>query len=699
MSRQPDKPRDAPSTAPPAAPRAPSGGANAGGPARWLRLARQLPRDKADTLLLLAAAVLVLLPHFGHLPLWTSATVCATLLWRAALTLLGKRLPPLWLLLPVSLLAMAGVYRSFHTLLGRDAGVAMLALLLAFKLLEMRARRDLFVVVFLCLFLLLTTFFYSQSALTGLGMLLTVLLLLSAQLSFQYTGAVPPLRRRIGLAARIVAVAAGPALLLFLLFPRIQGPLWGLPGDAHGARSGMSDSMSPGSVATLAQSDEVAFRVRFLDPAPAHSQLYWRGLVLGDYDGRTWRRLPRLRGVLRPEVHVGARGQPLRHEVTMEASGQRWLFLLELSDPELRLAEHRLGSSDELELFTQSPIEQRLRYTTRAWLDFSVQADARPEQLQRWLQLPAGYNPRALALAARLRRAEPQASVQAVLRLFRDEPFAYTLNPPLLGRDAVDGFLFDSRAGFCEHYAGAFVVLLRAMGVPARVVTGYQGGERNPLDGYLSVRQSDAHAWAEVWLAGAGWRRVDPTAAVAPERVERGLARALPPPAPFSLAGLGQLMRLGDNAPAWLQQLRFSMGAMNNAWNQWVLDYNPDRQRSFLEELAGALGTARAGAGLALCAALLWWLRRLRGRVRPEPLAALYEEFCRRQARHGFVRGAAEGPQDYLARLSTMNASAEKHAAMRSFLNLYGTLRYGRATPDERAASLTTLNNLLPLCR
>ncbi|MBJ7308653.1 DUF3488 domain-containing transglutaminase family protein [Rugamonas sp. CCM 8940] len=666
---------------------------------RWPRPLRHLPRDKADTLLLLAAAVLVLLPHFGHLPLWTSATVCATLLWRAALTLRGRRLPPLWLLLPVSLLAMAGVHRTYHTLLGRDAGVAMLALLLAFKLLEMRARRDLFVVVFLCLFLLLTNFFYTQTALTGATMLLTVLLLLTAQLSFQFTGAVPPLRRRVGLAARIIAVAVPPALLLFLMFPRIQGPLWGLPGDAHGARSGMSDTMSPGAVSTLAQSDDVAFRVRFDAPAPAQRLLYWRGLVLGDYDGRSWRRLPRLRGVLRPEIQVAARGRPLRHQVTMEASGQRWLFLLEMSDPELQLADYRLGSSDELELYTQSPIEQRLRYTTRAWLDFTVQGDARPAQLERWLQLPAGYNPRALGLAAQLRRASPAESVQAVLQMFREEKFIYTLNPPLLGRDAVDGFLFDSRAGFCEHYAGAFVVLLRAMGVPARVVTGYQGGERNPLDDYLTVRQSDAHAWAEVWLAGAGWRRVDPTAAVAPERVEHGLARALPPPARFSLAGLGQLMSLGGDAPAWLQQLRFSMSAMNNAWNQWVLDYNPERQRSFLEELAGAVGNARAGAALALCAALLWCLRRWRGRLRPEPLAALYEEFCRRQARHGFVRGAAEGPQDYLARLQAMAASEEKHAAMRSFLNLYGALRYGRATPDERTASLKTLNNLLPLCR
>ena len=659
-------------------------------------LAQRLSRDKADTLLLLAAALMVLAPHFAHLPPWATATVCATLLWRAAITFRGQRMPPIWLLLPISVATMAGVYASYHTLLGRDAGVTMLALLLAFKLLEMHAKRDLFVVIFLSFFLLLTNFFYSQSVLTALCMMATLTVLLTAQLSFQYTGSVPPLARRLRTALGIVALAAPLALLLFIGFPRIQGPLWGLPGDAHGARSGMSDTMAPGAVSALAMSDELAFRVRFLDPMPAQQQLYWRGIVLGDYDGRTWTRVARRRGARPPQIGIVTHGRPVRHEVTMEPTGKRWLFALELSNPEFDLPGRYVNASDELELSASSPITERLRYATSAYVDFDLQAGNRPAQIERWLELPAGYNPRTLALAQQLKQAQPAESARAVLRKFHDEQYVYTLEPPLLGRDAVDDFLFGSKAGFCEHYAGAFVVLMRAMGIPARVVTGYQGGELNPVDGYLSVRQSDAHAWAEIWLEGRGWRRIDPTGAVAPERIRSNLAGALPQTGPF---GLGPLINLQNDPNSWLAQLRFGIGAMNNAWNQWVLDYNPDRQRSFLEELGTAFGNARTLAGVALSAALLLWLRRQRALQPPDPLDALYLTFCQQQARHGMARAPDEGPLSYAARLRGLPASPEKHAAMDQFLDLYGALKYGGAGPDARTASLKTLKTLLPLCR
>jgi transglutaminase-like putative cysteine protease len=661
-----------------------------------------LTRDKSDTLLLLAAALMVLAPHFPYLPLWISALACVTLLWRAGLTWLGRRMPPVWLLVPVALASMGGVYLSYRTLLGRDAGVAMLVLLLAFKLLEMRARRDLFVVLFLSYFVLLTSFLYSQSMPAALWAAAALLVLLTAQQSFQYSGAVPPLRRRLLGALKLAALAAPLALLLFVAFPRIQGPLWGLPGDALGGKTGLSDSMAPGTLSTLAQSDEIAFRVRFIDAVPAQPQLYWRGIVLGDYDGRTWTRVPRKRGLERLEVAIHARGAPVRYEATMEASNSRWLALLELAGPELYLPGYRLRDTDEMEQFSADPITRRVRYQASAWLDYSLQAGELPQRMARWLELPAGYNPRALALAQQWRAARPDASAQQlsqlVLARFRSLDYRYTLEPPLAGRDAVDEFLFDSRAGFCEHYAGAYVVLMRAMGVHARVVTGYQGGERNPLDGYLTVRQSDAHAWAEIWTQAGGWQRVDPTAAVAPERVQRNLARALPRPAAF---GLGPLIDLQNDPDSWLAQLRYAYAALNNSWNQWVLDYNPDRQRSFLGELGAAFAQWRAAlAGLALVAAALaaglwWWLRR-----RPaDPLDGLYAAFCRQQARHGYARTPAEGPRSYAARLRAMPASPAKHAAMEQFLHLYGMLKYGAGGTESRTASLATLKTLLPLCR
>ncbi|USX13051.1 DUF3488 and transglutaminase-like domain-containing protein [Oxalobacteraceae bacterium OTU3CAMAD1] len=664
-----------------------------------------LPRDKADTLLLLIAALMVLAPHFAHLPLWVSLAVCATLLWRAAITWRGKRMPPLWLLVPVAVAAMAGVYLTYRTLLGRDAGVAMLTLLLAFKLLEMRAKRDLFVVIFLSFFVLLTSFFYSQTMPTALFMAATIIVLLTAQQSFQYTGAVPPLARRLRTSAKLFLLAAPLALLMFVGFPRVQGPLWGMPGDAHSGRSGISDSMAPGTLSSLAQSDEVAFRVRFLDQAPSQNQLYWRSIVLGDYDGRTWTRVPRRRGAQRAAIAISVRGQAVRHEVTMEPTGKRWLAPLELTGPRFSVPGFNVRESDEMEQFTMEPVARRVRYAASAYVDFQLQANEQPENLKRWLELPHGFNPRTLALAQQLRQAVPPTAngqpdarqlSQQVLSMFRRDTFSYTLQPPLAGRDMVDDFLFTGKAGFCEHYSGAYVVLMRAMGVPARVVTGYQGGEMNPLDGYLTVRQSDAHAWAEIWLPSHGWRRVDPTGAVAPERIARNLARALPAPSAF---GFGQLIELQNDPGSWLAQLRFRYAALNNSWNQWVLDYNPERQRSFLTELGSVFGNWRSAVGAALVCALAWLLHWRRQRRPAAPLDGLYQAFCRLQARHGYARRPDEGPLSYAARLRDMPASADKHAAMETFLTLYGALKYGGAGAEQRTASLKTLKTLLPLCR
>nr|WP_308506832.1 DUF3488 and transglutaminase-like domain-containing protein [Pseudoduganella ginsengisoli] len=643
---------------------------------------------------MLAAALLVLAPHMGHLPLWTTAVVLGTLAWRAAITWRGKRMPPLWLLLPVSVAAMAGVYASYRTLLGRDAGVAMLALLLAFKLLEMHARRDLFVVIFLSFFMLLTTFFYTQAIWMAILMAGSVVVLLTTLMTFQYTGAVPPLRRRLRDTGRIFMIASPLAVFLFIAFPRFQGPLWGLPGDARSGKSGMSDTMSPGSVASLALSEEVVFRVRFFGPPPPQSKLYWRGIVLSDFDGKTWTRSSRplyAYGENLQDLTITVQGEPLRHDITLEPAGKRWLFSLELTAPDVHVP-GGIVASDELELTARSPMYERVRYSATAWVNHQWQASLPPERMARWLRLPQDYNPRTLELAQALRRpGDPAAAIDAVLAMFRREPFRYTLEPPPLGRHTVDDFLFTTRAGFCEHYAAAFTVLMRAMGIPARVVNGYQGGEMNPVDGYLTVRQSDAHAWAEVWLPQRGWVRIDPTAAVAPERVEHNLARSLPQNAPFGLDGLAGLR---NNPDSWLSQLRFSINALNNAWNQWVLDYNPDRQRSFLEELSFGLFNWRGAAGVAAIAALVLLMRNLRRRVVPDPVEAAYAAFCRMMARKGWERRLDEGPHSYALRLQDLELPETKKAAMRNFLELYGKLKYG--PPDvKHPASADRLNALL----
>ncbi len=659
------------------------------------RSAPRLPRDKADTLLLLGSTLLVLLPHARHLPAWISLLCGAILSWRAAITLRGKRMPSSLVLMPVAVLAMIGVQTSYQTLLGRDAGVAMLVLLVAFKMLEMHARRDLFVVIFLCFFLVLTNFFYSQSIFSALLMVLAVWALLTTQLSFQFTGAVPPLRARFRMAARTLALAAPLALMMFVVFPRINGPLWGASG-AGGGKSGLSDQMAPGQMSALALSSEPVFRVRFDGPVPAQARLYWRGPVLDAFDGLTWTRSPERRSA--DDLHLSVGGPAVSYEVTLEPSPARWVFTLEMPGRVPALPGRVTQVSSQFELTVGAAPQQRVRYRASSHLDYALQGGERLDNPNRWLLLPYGYNPRALQAGLDLRREpEPARRVEAVLRRFREQPYAYTLEPPLLGRHTVDEFLYQTRAGFCEHYAGAFVFLMRAAGVPARVVTGYQGGELNPVDGYMTVRQSDAHAWAEVWLARRGWVRVDPTAAVAPERVRRGLSAAVRMPAPFGIEALRGL-DLSRDSGNWYGQLRNALGAVNNGWNQWVLNYTPERQRNVVSSLQAGLSGWPFVALLTSTGILLLLYGILIRRRAIHPVEALYSVLCKRLGQHGLARAADEGPTAYAARVAAAShLAAPSRAAAADFLHRYSAWRYAPVQADPRLAA--TLKSLLSQVR
>lgn len=665
------------------------------------RAARPMSRDKADMLLLLSACTLVLLPHSAHLPLWVIPVCAALLAWRGWVTFRGNRLPPRWLLLPIALLAMAGVYRTYGTFFGREAGVAMLTLLLTLKLMEMHAKRDLFVVLFLSFFLILSSFFYSQSIGTAVITLTAVITILTTQISFQYTGIVPPLKQRLRLGATILALAVPLTLVLFLLFPRIQGPLWGMPGDAHTGRTGLSETMAPGNIAKLAQSDEIAFRVKFSDAVPSQAQLYWRGVVLSDYDGRNWtplrQRLRRSR-----QIAINLRSPAIRYQVTLEPHGRRWLFALEMPEALPEIPSNPAEVSPELQLLASRPIDERLRYDVISHVDFDLQPNESLRSLQQWLQLPSGFNPRTLVFANRLRAqaTNNMEIVAATLRYFREQNFRYTLEPPRLGEDVVDEFLFDTRAGFCEHYSGAFVVLMRAAGIPARVVTGYQGGEVNPADGFMTVRQSDAHAWAEVWVDGRGWIRVDPTAAVAPNRVEQNLASVIPRQL------LGGLVTINATNSAWIArwlQFRQNWDAISNAWNQWVLNYTPEKQKDLLKSFGfdnvdwrtmASLMTIFGIAALAIVALPLILHQQKR-----DPVDAVYQAFCRRMARRGLPRAIHEGPRDYALRLTSNDSplSDKTKAALARFLEVYETVRYGASSANR--AELSTLKSLLAQCR
>lgn len=649
----------------------------------WRRQRRPLPSPLPHSVLpwLLLCALATAGPHTLHQPLWLTAIAGLVLAWRAWLWLRQLPLPPRWLLSLVSLGSLAAIVVEYRTLLGRDAGVSLLVLFLALKLMELRQRRDGVVVLMLGYFLLLTHYFHSQSIPTGLWMLLALVLLTATLLRLHGDDRARPLASL--RYASVMTLQALPFMLvLYLLFPRISGPLWGLPRDAHAGLSGLSETMAPGSLANLIQNGSIAFRVQFEGETPPRAQLYWRGPVLDHFADGVWR----ARFLPHRKPQVEARGPEVAYVTTLEPHNQRWL--LALDSPTAVPAEASIGY--DLQVLAPAPLTSRSRQAFRSVLDYRHNRQEQPLVLQRALQLPAERNPRTRELAEQWRRADPRPAslVQRALAHFRQEPFFYTLRAPLLGRDGVDEFLFATRRGFCEHYASAFVVLMRAAGVPARVVTGYQGGDINPVDGYLTVRQSDAHAWAEVWLEDQGWRRVDPTAAISPARIEAGIAAALPDDEALPLLARVDL--------DWLVRLRHRWEAANNAWNQWVLGYTPERQRQLLSRLGlqqpdwrNMSAALAAACGLLLLLLTLWSLGR-RPRLAPEE--RLWQRFCRRSARLApdLARAPWEGPLAYGRRLGERLPTLAPQAE--AIAGLYATLRYGPPlAPRDRQQLLERL--------
>ncbi|MBE0625460.1 MAG: DUF3488 domain-containing transglutaminase family protein [Burkholderiales bacterium] len=627
---------------------------------------------------LLAGLALVAAPHTPRLPWWLNLIALILFAWRIYLARGKRALPQKWLLVLFVVGGVLGVYLTYRTIFGRDSGVALLVLFLSLKLLELHHQRDAVVLVLLSYFLALTNFFYTQTLPIAGLMLVSTLVNTASLVNFSAPGRA--LQANLKTAGVLLAQAVPVMLLLFFLFPRVQGPLWGLPQDAYSGVTGLSDSMSPGAISRLSQSDAIAFRVRFADDVPPRSRLYWRGPVFWNFDGRTWRA-----GTVRSfsEIRFEGRGKPYDYEVTLEPHKFNWLFALELG---AKIPENAKVTPDNM-LLARTQVRDRVRYDMRSYTDFTQGSADDAGELRPGLQLPAGFNPRSRRLAQEWKAgaATDAAIAGKALSYFRDEGFAYTLEPPLLGRDSVDEFLFGSKRGFCEHYASSFVFLMRAAGVPARIVTGYQGGELNPVDGYMIVRQSDAHAWAEVWLGGRGWVRFDPTAAASPVRVESGIAAAVPATDPLPL--------MARTTFYWLREMRYNWDALANKWNQLVLGYNPERQRQFLtsmgmnepswEDMTLTLFWGVVGL-LALLTA--WLLRRMRS---ADPVQRLWLRFCAKLRDSGCARAPHEGPADFIERTAGRYPTQAEN--IRAIGGLYIALRYGGRAEARMLAELRLL--------
>lgn len=674
-----------------------------------LRLGAQAAPDRAGRAPLAPAQIRILgalllaaqLPQAPHLPIWVALTGIALVAVRMLLLRSDRLRPgappariPSWTLVVFAVAAALAVRASFGYLVGRDPSVAFLYILVAIKLLETKTTRDGMLLVCLAGFLLITPFFYSQSLLAALAALPAVILVGVALDALHRvrggdaaTFAWAPAARRSG----VMMLQGLPiAALLFVLFPRLAGPLWGLPAD-FGAQSGLSDSMSPGQISELSLSDAVAFRVDFDGPVPAPAARYWRGPVFSHFDGRTWR------------PGAPGRGELVRHEaptiaytVTLEPNNWPSLFALDLPAALPNITSGAppgfggtvLVTRDQ-QLLLRAPVSQSLRYTQLSVLRSSHPASL-PFDARANLGLGNG-NAKSIAHARELRARHPGDAdfVREVLRWFNQENFVYTLAPPFLDRDPVDLFLFTERRGFCEHYASAFVLLLRAAGIPARVVTGYQGGTINPRGGYMIVRQSDAHAWAEALIDGQ-WQRFDPTAAVAPSRVEVGLGAALPQSdlVPF-------LARLDFH---WIKTVQLAWDAFNHDWRRNVVGYNKDRQRTLwrewnLDQFAPwqlvALLAAFIFAWGAMVVGWLLWKRR-----RQERALVLWNDLNRRLARAGMPRHPHEGPIAFAQRAAVR--WPQFAIAFAAIGESFAELRYGAAAaPLERDALVATLERAI----
>ena len=594
----------------------------------------------------LAALGFSLAPHVRYLPIWISGAFLICAAWRFEIERRRRALPRPWIRVILALAGFLGVYASYVSVSGVGPGSALLAIMAALKLLETRKRRDQFVLLFISIFLVMASLLREQFVWSLPYLLLAVVLTMTAwlRMSLANDGSETSVKQSFKIGSRLILYAAPLMLAMWVLFPRIATPFWAIPVDTSSATSGIGDRMSPGDISSLSLSNAVAFRVKFEGRVPEPKDQYWRGLVLDQFDGRSWT-------ASEPSPHPNAReefsvdGDPVRYQVTMEATRQRWVFALDIP---VSWSRREIFMGPDFRLAKEQPIDQRMAYEAISYTQYRINPNLTEWSRSRYTQLASGRNPETVELAQHMRQSagSDELFVDAVLSKFHNEEYFYTLEPPALGSNPVDRFLFDTKRGFCEHYASAFAVMMRAVNIPSRIVLGYQGGELNPLGSYLIVRQADAHAWTEVWLPNRGWHRVDPTGAVAPERIESGVAGAM-------MSGIGASWGLSSPI-AWLHSVGLTWDALNAKWNDWILGYGPDQQESFLEWLGmdepnwqkmlltlTILVTAIVG--------IISIILMMRYRPPPEDRAAiLYRKFTQKA---GLLPNCGETPQSYAIRL------------------------------------------------
>ena len=620
--------------------------------------------------------VLASFPHWQRLPIWIPVLHLGLLTARIVIPM---QLPKFWshqknTINIIRVLIMIGgvfsIYGSYGSLAGRDVGVALLVLLAGLKIFESKSKRDYYISTYLGYFLIITNFFYNQTIPTAAYMMFVIIIMTTGLIVFNDTEQQLTLPERFKLSTTLLIQSIPILLVLFILFPRVNGPLWGIPKDAFTGITGIDDQMSPGTISKLIQSREVAFRVTFEEKIPEQSKLYWRGPVLWQTDGRKW-----TTGKTNSDgdsTTIDYTGKPIHYELTIEPTNKKWLFGLEM----VSNLPDKTYLTDDYQLKTLEPIRARKAFTFISNSSYKLWTKSETD-LERGLILPENKHLKTRALASKLRDEfnEPTLIVNAALEWLKQENFVYTLKPPLITGDMVDEFLFDARQGFCEHYAAAFTVLMRAADIPARVVTGYLGGEINPIGNYLIVRQHHAHAWIEVWLDNQGWTRVDPTSVVSPSRLNAGIESAIPEAIfdiPLGLKNNTTAIRL------W-HRLRNTVDMINYQWAQWILGYSPERQKLFLQKFGfksinwkELTFTLFVLLGVIITAIATYVFGKTQKTT--DPAKMYYNIFCNKLAKEGLPKSSYEGPVDYAQRVSILRQDLKNE--IKDITDLYILIRY-----------------------
>jgi len=474
------------------------------------------------------------------------------------------------------------------------------------------------------------------------------------------------------------------AIVLFILFPRVDGPLWGLPEDAFSAKTGLSDSMSPGRISQLSNDTSVAFRVQFDSAVPAPDKLYWRGPVMWNFDGYNWTS-PSKERMISSHFEFTALGEKTNYSITLQPHNNYWMFALDIPST----LPNRSRLSTNMQLLSLSPVQKLKRYQLSSYTRYILPTYSQIS-LERYLKLPEGdtNSPDSNLYKSRLLMRDlkdsssPQNTINNVLNYYATKDFYYSRQPPLLYNNPVDEFLFETKRGYCEHYASSFTILMRLAGIPARVVTGYQGGEVNPIDNYMTLRQSDAHAWSEVYLGKKGWVRIDPTAAIPPGNIEN----------------TDDAIRLNSNLKkpdalfksSWLttqiKQMRFAWDAVNNRWNQWVLGYNNKKQKAFFEAI-GIPEITWQGLSqllfsiLAVLTGLLAFIVFSNKQKNENDIQKYFLKFLNKMKKRGLVKALSEGAENFSQR--AIIKLPEQKAKIIQITLLYQQLRYKQYNDEQ----------------